>query len=156
MLQVPSEFPHPGSIAVHDGVRCRVLQTLADGRRLVVAAEGGAQPRRVPLDDLADPRDADMRALAERFDPVTDDARRALWIARRLRAVNDIALAVLDRDMASAARDGLVPVCRDTRHLTAILRRMGWRRDGFTGAGYDRTPLYRRVGGGATGQGAAA
>lgn len=150
MLQSETPFPFPGSIAEHDGQRCRVLQDMPGGISLISPIGTGqhlaGHPRRVPTADLVDPRDADIARLADSIDAThSDERRRALWIARHLRDANDVGLSTLDCAMANAARSGLVPACCDTRHLSAILRRLGWRRDGSTGTGYDRTSRYIRT-----------
>lgn len=138
MLHTETRFPFPGSIADHDGERVRVQQALPDGISLVLPV-GGNFPRRVPTAELIDPA-TDEPAIVAGF-----DRRRALWIARHLRDANDVGLGYLDRAMTLAARLGHVPIHRDTRHLAAILRRLNWQRDGYTGAGYDRTPRYVRA-----------
>ena len=145
MLQVETEFPNPGSIALFDGLRWRVLSHNADGTVLIMR-EGVAASlsRRAAIDELVDPKAADDNALIALTDASEAGKRIGLFIARRLRDCNQVALADLRRDLAEAAREGRIPTPRDNVQIATLLRKLDWRKSGMIGEGFNRTSLYVR------------
>tara|TARA_B100000378_G_scaffold34584_2_gene26054 strand:- start:985 stop:1443 length:459 start_codon:yes stop_codon:yes gene_type:complete len=145
MLQLRTEFPMPGAIALFEGLRWRIFQHVGD--QAIITREGPAfgLTRRAPIDELVDPVEADHNALLPYTDMSAATARIALFAAKLLRDCNEVALRDLGTQLAMAAEQGRVPRYTDNSHLTRVMRRLGWRKDGYAGAGYDRSPRYVRV-----------
>ncbi|AMK19358.1 hypothetical protein [Sphingobium sp. MI1205] len=144
MLQVETEFPNPGSIALFNGLRWRVLSHAADGTAHI-AREGVAASlsRRAAIDELVDPKAADDNALIALTDASEAGKRIGLFIARQLRDANEITLADLRRDLSEAAREGRVPAPRDNFQIAMLLRKLGWRKIGNIAQG-SRSSIYVR------------
>lgn len=146
MLKVASTFPFPGSTAMLDGLRFRVQRHHADGTALLTRdGEGSSFQRTEAVADLLDPAEADRNAMLSLERSSEADTRIALWLARALRDRNEVPLRTIYRDAAAAAALGHLPEPRDNRHVAAILRQMGWAKQGYIGIGYDRCPLYVRT-----------
>lgn len=146
MLPTATSFPYPGSIALFDGLRWRVMRHHADGTALIGRdGDGSSFTRTAPIEELFDPAEADRNALLSMGRTSEGDTRIALWIARRLAHRNEIGLGILHRDAQAAARAGTIPTPQDNRHISHLLRQLGWAKRGYTGAGYDRSPLYVRT-----------
>ncbi|MCK0533425.1 hypothetical protein [Sphingobium agri] len=145
MLQCENQFPYPGSVALFLGLRWRVLSHAADGTAHI-AREGVAASlsRRADIDALVDPKIADENAKLAFTDASEAGERIGLYIARHLRTANEVGLQTLARDLTAAAHEGRIPAPRDNVQISQLLRRLGWRKAGHTGEGYDRTPLYVR------------
>ena len=145
MLHCENHFPYPGSIALFLGLRWRVLSHAADGTAHI-AREGAAASlsRRANISELVDPKIADDNAMIALTDASEAGKRIGLFIARHLRDANEIGLLSLSRDLGTAAQEGRIPAPRDNVQISQLLRRLGWRKAGHIGAGYDRTPLYVR------------
>ncbi|WP_030538663.1 hypothetical protein [Sphingobium sp. DC-2] len=145
MLQSENQFPYPGSVALFLGLRWRVLSHAADGTAHI-AREGVAASlsRRADINELVDPKIADENAKLALTDASEAGKRIGLYIARHLRNANEVGLLHLSRDLAAAAHEGRIPAPRDNVQISQLLRRLGWRKAGHTGEGYDRTPLYVR------------
>lgn len=145
MLQVQSEFPFPGSIALFLGLRWRVQQHIGD--QALISREGVAASltRRAPLDELVDPAQADENALLPFQDMSEATSRLALFTAKLLRDINEVALWDLGAKLREQADAGRVPRYQDNSHLTRIMRRLGWCKQGYTGEGHARSPRYVRV-----------
>lgn len=147
MLQNEPKFPFPGSTAIYAGQNFRVLRHHADGTALL-SEQGTTRAsgqRTVPIVDLLDPKIAEENASLAFRDEEAATARIALHTARILRTVNQVALRDLGLNLRAAAHQGHVPLFRDNSHLVRIMRKLGWKKDGYTGEGYERSPLYRRV-----------
>lgn len=147
MLQVEPQFPYPGSTAIYAGSHFRVLRHHADGTALL-SEQGSTRAsgqRTVPIVDLLDPKVAEENASLAFKDEAEATARIALHVARILREVNQVALRDLGLNLRAAAHQGHVPLFRDNSHLVRIMRKLGWKKDGYAGEGYERSPLYRRV-----------
>jgi len=146
MLQLRTQFPMPGATALFEGLRWRIFQHVGD--QAVITREGPAAglTRRAPIDQLIDPVEADHNALLPYTDMSAATARIALHAAKLLRDCNEVALRELGIELAKAAEQGRIPRYVDNSHLTRIMRRLGWRKDGYAGAGYDRSPRYVRTG----------
>lgn len=146
MLSIASEFPFPGSTALLEGLRFRVIRHHADGTALLTRDGAGSSFQRTePIADLLDPAEADLNAALSLERSTEADARIALWIARHLASRNEVALGDLHRDAVNEARIGKLPEPRDNRHISALLRQLGWAKRGWTGFGYARSPLYVRT-----------
>lgn len=146
MLKVASTFPFPGSTAMLDGLRFRVQRHHDDGTALLTRKGTGSSCQRTEaIADLLDPAEADRNAMLSLERSSEADTRIALWLARALRDRNDVPLRTIYRDAAAAAALGHLPEPRDNRHVAAILRQMGWAKQGWTGSGYERCPLYVRT-----------
>lgn len=145
MLQVQSEFPFPGSIALFLGLRWRVQQHVGD--QAVISREGVAASltRRAPLVELVDPAVADTNALLPLQDMSEATTRIALFTANMLSDANEVALWDLGNRLRDHAEAGRIPRYQDNSHLTRIMRRLGWRKQGYTGEGHAKSPLYVRV-----------
>lgn len=170
MLNVPAEFPWPGSIALFHGLRWKVQRHHNDGTALILRAPLPGQTasasltRTAPVADLVDPADADRNAALSvaaltSADKAEADTRIALWLTRRLAHLNEISLGQINRETRKAALEGLIPLPRDNVHLSGLLRRLGWHKNGWTGTGWERSALYTRTDpakatAGATGQAA--
>ncbi|MGE4324124.1 MAG: hypothetical protein AB7E60_14000 [Sphingobium sp.] len=72
-------------------------------------------------------------------------AQIALYAAALLRNSDAVALSALGNALTAAARDDIIPHYTDNSHLVRIMQRLGWRKDGYVGAGRSRSPLYIRV-----------
>lgn len=72
-------------------------------------------------------------------------ARIAIFTSRLLRNTDEIALHDLGEKLARAADLGRVPRYSDNSHLVVIMQRLGWQKQGWTGEGAIRSPVYRRV-----------
>lgn len=146
MLQLRSQFPFPGSIALFDGLRWRVFQHQGD--QAVITREGprAALTRRAPIDELVDPVEADHNAILP-FEDISEATKRiALYTAKLLRDANEVALYDLGRQLTQQANAGRIPRYTDNSHLARIMRHLGWRKDGWTGPeGQTRSPRYVRV-----------
>ncbi|HEX7873968.1 MAG TPA: hypothetical protein VF475_13720 [Sphingobium sp.] len=123
MILAETEFPYPGSYAVHNGQRGRILQHIGTDRALLSIA---GHHLRVPLSELADPTDDDVREKALTGGLGNADTERALWIARHLRHSNETTLSQLSHAMDEADKDGEVSRCYDRGHLGGILRKLDW------------------------------
>lgn len=145
MLQVENTFPYPGSIALLNGLRWRVLSHAADGTALLSRiGPNTVLTRRAEIDELVDPKVADDNALIVLSDWTEAGKRVGLFMARMLRDKNEVALAALRRDLAKAAHDGRIPRTRDDYQIATLLRTLGWRKDGQTWDGIGRTSRYVR------------
>jgi hypothetical protein len=142
MLQIETPFPNPGSIAMLDGARVRVLQLMPGGSAFVSPLDGIGHTRRCAKADLVDAAEADRNAVLPFTDREEADKRRALWIARHLRDANMVALSDLHAAMFNAAAAGAVPACHDRRHLSALLRKLGWAKTGISDFGVS---IYARI-----------
>jgi hypothetical protein len=145
MLQVQSKFPFPGSIALFLGLRWRVQQHVGDQALIIREGVAASLARRAPIDELVDPVEADRNALLPLEDMSETTTRIALFTAHKLRAVNQIALYELGDMLREHAQAGRIPRYSDNSHLTRIMRRLGWRKQGYTGEGHARSPLYVRA-----------
>lgn len=146
MLKVASIFPFPGSTAMLDGLRFRVQRHHADGTALLTRdGHGSSFQRTEKVADLIDPAEADRNAALSLERSTECDTRIALWLARTLRDRNEVPLGDLYRDAVAAAQRGELPEPRDNRHVSFILRALGWAKRGWTGFGYARCPLYVRT-----------
>lgn len=145
MLQITVEFPFPGSTALFDNLRWRIHQLVGDDAVIMREGSGASLSRRAPVADLVDPKLADANALIAMTDLSESTARIALFTAGLLRDRNEVALRELGQLLTDHARAGRVPKYQDNSHLTRIMRRLGWKKDGYVGEGYERSPLYRRV-----------
>lgn len=146
MLQLRTEFPLPGSIALFEGLRWRIWQHA--GADALIAREGpnAALTRRAPLDELVDPVVADHNALLPLTDISEATKRIALFTAKLLRDANDVGLYDLGQKLRQHADAGRIPLFTDNAHLARIMRTLGWRKDGWTGPqGQTRSPRYIRV-----------
>lgn len=146
MLQLRTQFPFPGSIALFAGLRWRVWQHVGD--QAVITREGprAALTRRAPIDELVDPVEADHNAILPFEDMSEATARIAMFTNKLLRDANEVALYDLGRQLAQQADAGRIPRYQDNYHLVRIMRRLGWRKDGWTGPeGQTRSPRYVRV-----------
>lgn len=145
LRQVETPFPFPGSIALFLGLRWRVHQHV--GNQALITREGIAASlaRRAPIAELVDPTEADANALIALTDVSEATARIALYTAALLRDTNEVALHDLGGRLHTAAQEGRIPSYQDNSHLVRIMRRLGWRKQGYTGDGMARSPLYRRV-----------
>lgn len=145
MLQVQTPFPFPGSIALFLGLRWRVQQHIGDQALITREGTAASLARRAPIDDLVDPEQADANALIALTDVSEATARIALYTARHLAHVNEVALYDLGRHLADAAQEGRIPRYTDNSHLVRVMRRLGWRKEGYVGEGFARSPRYIRV-----------
>ncbi len=125
MIHSETKFPNPGSIAEHDGQRCRVMQLLP-GNRVMLSIIDAGRFCRADIADLTDPKAVENAALAALVNPGEVEKQRALWIARHLRDANEVRIGELETAMWHGAREGRVPVCHERRQLTALLRKLGW------------------------------
>lgn len=145
MLHLPAPFPQPGSIAVFQGARWRIRQVMAGGLALIMRdGTGASATRREPLADLVDARLADENEALALTDVGASTARIAIHAAALLRDRNSIALRDLGQMLTAAAQAGRIPAYLDNSHLARIMRRLGWRKNGYAGEGYDRSPVYVR------------
>lgn len=145
MLRTENQFPFPGSIALLHGLRWRVLSHAADGTALLGRiGPNTSLTRRADLDELVDPKLADDNALIVLSDRSEAGKRIGLFMARHLRDSNQVALAALRRDLATAAREGRIPKPRDDFQIATLLRILGWRKEGQTCDGFGRTSRYVR------------
>jgi hypothetical protein len=144
MLQIETPFPNPGSTALFDGFRWRVMRHNADGTALL-SREGDRASfnRTAPVADLVDPAVEDLRLDGATLSHA--DARRALWIARRLRRLNEVSIADLDFWMRADAVLGQVPVCDDRAHIARLLRQLGWARTSVQHGGGAMRIIYARA-----------
>lgn len=146
MLHANSQFPHSGSIALFLGLRWRIHQVMADGIALITREGTGAcLSRRAPVAELVDPKVADENAIIALTDVSAATARIAIFVTSLLRDTNEVALRDLGRTLTEHAREGRVPLYTDNSHLVRIMRKLGWRKDGYTGEGFERSPRYVRV-----------
>ena len=146
MLQLRTAFPLPGSIALFEGLRWRIFQHAGD--QAVITREGPttALTRRAPIAELVDPVAADHNAILPFTDMSEATTRIALFTAKLLRDANEVALYDLGRQLAEQADAGRIPRYQDNYHLVRVMRRLGWRKDGWTGPeGQSRSPRYIRV-----------
>jgi hypothetical protein len=145
LRQVETPFPYPGSIALFQGLRWRVHQHV--GSQAVISREGIATclTRRAPINDLVDPTEADANTLISLTDVSEATARITLYTAALLRDTNEVALHDLGGRLYTAAQEGRIPLYSDNSHLVRVMKRLGWRKVGYTGDGLARSPLYRRV-----------
>lgn len=147
MLQVENTFPFPGSVALLQSLRWRVLSHAADETALLSRiGPNTALTRRAPIGDLVDPKVADENAMIALTDASEAGARIGLFIARQLRDTNEIAMATLRRQLAEAAREGRVPDPRDNFQIAMLLRRLGWHKAGYVQDGDGLTARYVRNG----------
>lgn len=145
MLQAHAPFPYPGSTALFDGLRWRIHQLFGDTALITREGTAASLSRRAPVAELVDPVEADQNALMALQDVSAATKRIALFTAGHLRTVNDVALYRLGRDLTEAARLGRIPQYQDNSHLARVMRSLGWRKDGYAGEGYERSPRYIRV-----------
>ena len=146
LAHAPAQFPYPGSTALLDGLAFTIQRLNANGTATISREGQGASFRRdAPLAELVDPATAEENATLTFKDEAKATARIALFAVRHLRSVNEVALRALGQDLTAAADDGRIPRFRDNSHLVRIMRKLGWRKDGYAGEGYERSPLYRRV-----------
>ena len=145
MLSIPTPFPCPGSTALFQGVRWRIQQYVGDQALISREGENATGCRRVPATDLVDPQAAADHDAIALGDIRESTARIAIYAAGLLRHVDEVALRDLGLRLKEAAQEGRIPRYRDNSHLVRIMRRLGWRKDGYAGAGHDRSPVYRRV-----------
>lgn len=145
MLHVPTEFPFPGSIAVFEGARWRICQ-LMEGGIALITKEGQAASgvRRELIGDLVDAALADENEWLTFTDMSEATSRIAIHATSLLRDRNDIALRDLGIMLKAAAEQGRIPAHVDPSHLSRIMRRLGWYKFGYSGEGYERSPLYTR------------
>lgn len=145
MLQLRSQFPFPGSIALFEGLRWKIFQHQGD--QAVITREGPAVglTRRAPIDELVDPVEADHNAILPFTDISEATKRIALYTAKLLRDANEVALYDLGRILAEQAKAGRIPRYTDNSHLVRIMRHLGWRKDGYVGDPAVRSPRYVRV-----------
>lgn len=145
MLHAPAEFPFPGSIAVFEGARWRICQ-LMEGGIALITKEGQAATgvRRELLADLVDASLADENEWLTFTDMSEATARIAIHAASLLRDRNEVALRDLGIMLKAAAEQGRIPAHVDPSHLSRIMRRLGWHKIGYSGEGYERSPLYAR------------
>ena len=144
MLQAHAQFPFPGSTALFDGLRWRIHQLFGDTALITREGTAASLSRRAPVADLVDPADADTNAIIALTDVSAATKRIALFTAGHLRPVNEVALYQLGRDLTEAARLGRIPQYQDNSHLARVMRSLGWRKDGYVGEGYERSPRYVR------------
>lgn len=71
-------------------------------------------------------------------------ARIALYAAALLRNVDSVALRDLGEALATAAAHDCIPRFAGNSHLVRIMQRLGWRKQGYAGAGRRRSPVYVR------------
>lgn len=86
--------------------------------------------------------------VPDRLRIVPDDrhlGRLALFAAKTLRNVDQVALHDLGEAMDQAADRGCIHPFRDNSELTRIMQRLGWQKVGYAGEGERRSPLYARV-----------
>lgn len=145
MLQLRTAFPLPGSIALFEGLRWRIFQHVGD--QAVITREGPntALTRRAPLDELVDPVTADHNAILPFTDMSEATTRIALFTAKLLRNANEVALYDLGQQLTEQAKTGRIPRYQDNSHLVRIMRHLGWRKQGYVGEGYTRSPRYVRA-----------
>jgi hypothetical protein len=146
MLHFETPFPAAGSTAVYAGTHYRVLRHHHDGT--VLLGEKGTTrasgQRTAPLADLLDPRIVEENASLTFMDEARATIRIALFVAGYLRAANEIPLRELGIALRAAADEGRIPLYRDNSHLVRIMRKLGWKKNGYAGEGFERSPLYRR------------
>jgi len=146
LAHAPAQFPFPGSTALLDGLSFTVQRLNADGTATISRHGTGASFRRdAPIAELVDPAEAEKNATLAFKDEAQATARIALFATGYLRAANEIPLRELGIALRDAADQGRIPLYRDNSHLVRIMRKLGWRKDGYAGEGYERSPLYRRV-----------
>lgn len=125
---VRPDFPFTGSRArTADGQVWTIVQSLPRGEVLLSRADtaGARGTRREAIRDLADPArdDLDCAGLDDR------GRRQLVWLRQVLADRNVIVFASLKAELQRAAHEGAVPRCDGTT-LAALLRRLGWHKQG--------------------------
>ncbi|MDF0540813.1 hypothetical protein PX699_00525 [Sphingobium sp. H39-3-25] len=145
MLKVETKFPFVGSIAAYEGMRWRVQRHNADGTA-TIARDGTSASftRDAPIADLIDPAEVDENARITLFELGEATRRLCVFIEEHLRGRNEVILGLLAQVLAFNARKGLIPGHQDNAHIAQCMRALGWRKQGYFGAGRDRSPVYVR------------
>lgn len=74
----------------------------------------------------------------------TATRRLCIFIEEHLRGRNEVILGLLVQVLAFNARKGIIPGHHDNAHVAQCMRHLGWRKQGYFGAGRDRSPIYVR------------